>query len=125
VAVRLLRHVQAALGRLRAHRGLVVAAQREHRVRELVGVQHTEDVGLVLAGVGGAVQLTAAGPVDEPRVVAGGDGVEAERARLVQHRRELDLLVATQARVRGAARPVLGDEVVDDVLVEPLARSQM
>ena len=38
-------------------------------------------------------------------VVAGADGVEPERDGLVQQRRELDVLVAAHARVRGAARP--------------------
>ena len=46
-------------------------------------------------------------------------GVEAERQRPVQHRRELDLLVAAQARVGRAAGGVLGDEVVDHVAPEP------
>ena len=46
------------------------------------------------------------------------DGVEAERQRPVQHRGELDLLVAPQARVRRAAGGVLGDEVVDHVVGE-------
>ena len=56
------------------------------------------------------------GAVDEPRVVAGGDRVEAERERLVEDGGELDPLVAAQARVGRAAGGVLGDEVVDDVL---------
>ena len=58
----------------------------------------------------------------DPRVVAGADRVEAERERPVEHRRELDLLVAAQARVRRAAGGVLGHEVVDHVLAEPLGQ---
>src|SRR5450631_2218434 len=50
--------------------------------------------------------------------MTGYDRVEAERQRPVEHRRELDLLVASQARVGGAAGGVLGDEVLDDVLAE-------
>ena len=61
-------------------------------------------------------------PSLEPGVVPGDDRVEAERQRPVQHRGELDLLVAAQARVRRAAGGVLGDEVVDDVGVEPLGQ---
>ena len=52
--------------------------------------------------------------------MAGADRVEAEGERLVQQRGELDLLVAAQAGVGGAARLVLGDEVLDDVLAEAL-----
>ena len=62
----------------------------------------------------------AARPSVQPGVVPGDDRVEAERERPVQQRRELDLLVAAQARVRGAAGRVLGDEVVDHVGAEPL-----
>ena len=57
---------------------------------------------------------------DDRGVVAGADGVEAEGERLVEQRGELDLLVAAQAGVGGAARLVLGDEVLDDVLAEAL-----
>ena len=56
-------------------------------------------------------------------VVPGGDRVEAEVERLLEQGGELDPLVAAHARVRGAARGVLGDEVVDDVEFEALARS--
>ena len=58
----------------------------------------------------------------DPRVVPGADRVEAERERPVEHRLELDLLVAAQARVGGPARRVLGDEVVHHVLLEPLGQ---
>ena len=78
-------------------------------------VEHAEDVGLVLARVDRAVQRA----VDEPRVVAGADGVEAQRQRAVEHGGELDLLVAAEARVGGAAGGVLGDEVVHDLRAEP------
>ena len=46
--------------------------------------------------------------------------VEAEVKRLLQQRGELDLLIATHTRVRGAAGAVLLDEVVDDVQLEAL-----
>ena len=63
-------------------------------------------------------------PVQRPsvdaRVVTGADRVEAERERAIQHRGELDPLVATDARVGGAAGGVLRDEVVNDVRAEPL-----
>ena len=91
------------------------------RVGELPLVQDAEDVRLVLGHVGGAVQLAGAVVVGTTRgVVAGADRVEAEREGLVEQRGELDLLVAAQAGVRGAAGLVLGDEVLDDVLAEAL-----
>ena len=83
---------------------------------ELLGGEHGQHVGLVLAGIGGPVQ----DPVLGPGVVAGAYGVEAQRQGAVQDRGELDLLVAAQARVGGAARGVLGDEVLDHVAVEAL-----
>ena len=59
-------------------------------------------------------------PSTDPRVVAGAYRVETEGQRLVEHRRELDLLVTAQARVRGAARGVLGDEILHYVAMESL-----
>src|SRR4029453_6738805 len=56
------------------------------------------------------------------RVVPGADRVEAERERAVEHRSELDLLVAAWAGVWGATRRVLGNEVVDDVFAEALSQ---
>ena len=108
---------RAASSRTSRLRGV---AEREHRVGELLAGQHAEHVGLVLGRVDRAVQLGTVGALHDLRVVAGGHGVEAERQRAVEHGGELDLLVAAQARVRGAAGGVLVHEVLDDVLVEPL-----
>ena len=81
--------------------------------------EHAEHVGLVLAGVDGAVQLDQpVGAGAKRRVVAGRDRVEAERERPVQHGGELDLLVAAQTGVGGAPLGVLRHEVLDHVLVE-------
>src|SRR6185437_13527417 len=117
VAVGLVRDQQPAGVRLLPHLGLGRVAQREQRVRDLVLVEHREHVGLVLAGVDGPLQRAVG---RDPRVVPGADRVEAEGERPVEDRRELDLLVAAQARVRGPARRVLGDEVVDHVAGEAL-----
>ena len=111
---------QAALRRLLADQRLGRVAEREHRVRDLVPGEHREDIRLVLAGINGPLQ-SAIRNVD-PRVVPGADRVEAERQRPVEHRLELDLLVAAQARVGGPARRVLGDEVVHHVLPKPLGQ---
>ncbi len=56
------------------------------------------------------------------RVVAGRDRVEAERERPLEHRGELDLLVAAQARVGRAPGGVLVHEVLDHVVVEALGQ---
>ncbi len=95
--------------------GLGVSPSGNHDRRDLLGAQHAEDVGLVLGGVDGPVQLHPAGALRQPGVVTGADGVEAERDAAVEHRGELDLLVAAQARVGRPAGGVLGHEVVDDV----------
>src|SRR5699024_1217017 len=112
VAVRLLGHGEAALGRLDADVGLRRVPEGEEGPRELVLVEHPEDVGLVLGRVDGAVQLATTGPVDDLRVVPGRAGVEAERQRLVEERGELDLLVAAQARAGGAPGLVLREALV-------------
>ena len=83
---------------------------------QLLGRQHAQHVGLVLVAVDGAAQPAAG----QPRVVAGRDGVEAERQRASGQRGELDLLVAAQARVGCLAAGVGRHEVVDHVLVEPV-----
>src|SRR5690606_29908675 len=116
MAVGLVGHGQAAPGRLGPDLGLGGIAQREHGVGELLAGEHAQHVGLVLSAVDAAPQHSAL----QPSVVAGGDGVESERESAVEHRRELDLLVAAQTRVGGAARGVLLDEVLHHVAVEPL-----
>jgi hypothetical protein len=90
-------------------------------VRELLGGEDAEHVRLVLRPRGGPVQLTVAvGVRDDRRVVAGRHRVEPEGDRLVEEGRELDPLVAAHARVGSAPGAVLGDEVVDDIGLEPL-----
>ena len=54
------------------------------------------------------------------RVVPRCDGVEPEGEGFLEQGREFDALVAAHARIRGTARGVLGDEVVDDVELEAL-----
>ena len=115
---------EPASGGLGAHLGLRRGRpEREHRVRELLGGEHARARSdWSFAQARAAVQLAVAVGVGEDRgVVAGRDGVEAERERLLEQGGELDALVAAHARVRGAAGGVLGDEVVDHVGLEALA----
>ena len=120
VAVGLVRDVEPARCRLLADLWLGRVTQGEERPRQLVLVEHTQDVGLVLAHVDGAMQLPCArGTFDDLGVVAGRHGIEPQRHGLVEQSGELDLLVAAQARVGRATRGVLGDEVLDHVALEP------
>ncbi len=122
VRVRLVRDAEAARCGLGTDLGLRGrGAQREHRVRELLGGEHAEHVRLVLRPRAGAVQFAVAVVIrHDRRVVAGADGVEAQVERLLEEGRELDLLVAAHARVGRAPGGVLGDEVVDHVELETL-----
>ncbi len=102
--------------------GLVESPSGNSEWAQLLLVEHAEHVGLVLAGVDRPVHLDQpVGSGAQLGVVAGGDGVEAERERPVEHGRELDLLVAAQAGVGRPAGGVLAHEVLDDVLVEAVA----
>jgi hypothetical protein len=118
VAVGLVGHLEPAPLRLGPDVGLGGVAQREHRVRQLLGRAHGQDVRLVLAHVDPAPQHAAV----QLRVVPGADRVEAQCQRPVQQRGELDLLVAAQARVGRTARRVLLDEVLHHVPVEPFGQ---
>ena len=122
VGVGLLRDREPATRGLFAHERLRRrVAEREVGVRELLCREHAEHVALVFRLGARTVQLAVAvGVFDDLRVVAGGDGVEPERERLLEQGGELDALVAAHARVRRAAGRVLGDEVVDDIGLEPL-----
>ena len=123
VAVRLVRDAEAAIGGFLADLVLGGVAEREHGPPQLLTGQHGQHVRLVLSGVDAAHkprQLRCSGNRLEPRVMASADRVEAERHRPVEHSRELDLLVAAQARIRRVAARVLVDEVLDDILVEPV-----
>ena len=100
------------------------------------GVSPTGNIACCSCSAESAPRARRTGPCRRPRrgaappavhvtagVVPGAHRVEAERQRLVQQRGELDLLVAAQARVRGAAGGVVLDEVVDDLLGEARRRS--
>src|ERR1019366_10464512 len=69
----------------------------------------------------GLVDATAQGAIGQPGVMSRAYRVEAQRDSPVEDRRELDLLIAAQAWVGGAAARVLGDEILDHVAVEALS----
>jgi hypothetical protein len=114
VRIRLVGDGEAAGAGLLADLGLGDVAEGEHGVGQLVAGQDGQDVGLVLARVDAADEFA----VVDAGVVAGADGVEAQSHRPVEDGGELDLLVAADAGVGGAAGRVLGHEVFDDVGVE-------
>src|SRR5581483_10880705 len=105
------------------HVGLSTGPEGKQRVLQLLLGEHTEHVGLVLPAVRRTVQLDLAiSAALDARIVTGRHGVEAQGHRAIQDGSELDLLVAPQAGIRRAAADVLGNEVIDHVLVEPLAQ---
>ena len=81
-------------------------------------VQVVEDVGLVLARVLGGVQLRSVRTLKDPRVVAGGQGVEAQAEHPVEHQVEAHEGVAAQAGVGSLAGQVGAVERLDHSLAE-------
>ena len=105
---------------LRPHLRFRRVGEWEQGAAQLVLVQHAEHVGLVLVRVGGAVQFKFRPVVHDPGVMSRRDGVETERETAFQYGCEFDLLVAPEARIRGATRTVLGYEIVDHIPLELL-----
>ena len=105
-------------GGLGAHLRLGRVAEREDRPVELLAGEHGQHVRLVLGR--GRRCAAAARPAPSRAWWPVTTASKPRATRPVQHRRELDLLVAAQARVRRTAGGVLGDEVVDHVVVEPV-----
>jgi hypothetical protein len=122
MTVRFAGYGEPARGRLGPDLVLGRPTEREERTGKLIRIEHPEYVGLVLGGVDRSMQFAAGGSLDDLGVVPGRDRVEPERDRLVEQGRELDPLVAPQARVRGPPGGVLGDEVLDDLGLEPLGQ---
>ena len=112
VGIRLGRSGEPVAGRLLADLRLFSIPYREDAAVQLVAREHAEHVGLVFLRVGGSAEVSL---VVDNCVVPGGDRVEAQGHRAVEQCRELDLLVAAQARVGGLAVLVGPHEVVDDL----------
>ena len=100
----------------RAYGGLGERADRKARPRELALPQRVQEVALVLVRVGALEQAIALAVERQPRVVAGGDGIGAQRQGVVEEGLELDLLVAQHVGVRRAAGTVLGEEITEDAV---------
>ncbi len=80
--------------------------REQHRCQLLLR-QLVQEVALVLGRVGALQQFHAPPGAAHAGVVAGGDVVGAERARMIQERAELDLAVAQHVGVRRAPGPIL------------------
>ena len=100
----------------RAHLALRDPAQRKQHGRQLLLRQLMQEIGLVLRPVERLQELDARAGAARPRVVAGGDVIGAERARMVEERAELDLAVAEHVGVRRAAGRVLAQEAREHAL---------
>jgi hypothetical protein len=100
---------------LLAHLRLAELADRKQTSPQLDLAELTQKVGLVLDGIGGAQQMNRAAAVLDPRVVAGGDEIEAA-VGAVDERSELDRAVADDVRARRSARLELRDRVADNIL---------
>ena len=94
---------------------LSVVGQGEHDLVQLVVVQLTQEVGLVLVLVGGPHQVhPAIGVPLEVRVVPRGHVIRPQLVGVVDKGLELDLLVADDVGVRRPPLLVLGNEVLED-----------
>ena len=103
---------------------LAVFADGKQQMRELALRHLVEHIALILVRVHAAQeQVTARRSVEaDAGVVPGGNIVEAVVERPVEHRAELQLAVAVQTGVRGAARAVFRDKMPHDLAAEKVAQ---
>ena len=103
---------------------LAVFADGKQQMRELALRHLVEHIALILVRVHAAQeQVTARRSVEaDAGVVPGGNIVEAVVERPVEHRTELQLAVAVQTGVRGAARAVFRDKMPHDLAAEKVAQ---
>ena len=121
VRLLLARHVQPCLLGHVAHLGLGHLAEGEERAAELLLRQLEEEVRLILRQVQRLAQLEAAvGVAGDARVVARGDFLRADGARLLVKEIELHVRVAEHARTRREAAQVRLHERRDHLLVKIL-----
>jgi len=90
------------------------------RARELCLRQREEEIRLILAGIGAALEAISPRLRVEVhlRVMAGRDGLGPECFGALHERRKLQVAVAVNAWNRRTSRRVLAHEIRDDVLLE-------
>ena len=101
-----------------AHVGLRHLTDGQQSARQLPLAQHVEHVRLVLVASAPRATGSTLRRVDDPRVVAGRDLVEAELLGALEHAPELHRAVALDTRVRRLARRVGVDVRRDHVGIE-------
>ena len=113
-------HRQSQLARQLAHLRLGVAAERKIRSRQLLLLQAEEKIGLILRTVRATAHLIAAGCIVEAdaRVMASGDARCAHALGQIEELIELDEVVAERAGDGRAARQIIVDKRLDDLLFE-------
>ena len=112
LAVRLGGHGEAQAPGQRAGLGLGPSAQGKAQELELLSRGREQEIALVAAGIGGAVQLGPVSARDPAHVVAGGQRLGAQVLGGGQQVAELDPLVAAHAGDRGLAPEVGLGEVL-------------
>ena len=102
------------------HLRLAEMGEREAEPPQQLRRQRREHVALVLGVVVGGGQQRPVAVVDDPRVVAGDQTRGAEARGEVEHRRDPNLAVADDARVRCRPGGVAGEEGADHPAPEVL-----
>ena len=121
LAVRLVGDGKTKSSRLLAHLGLDQAADRKDGTGELILRQREQEVRLVLARIGAALQQppTVCRLLD-PRIMACRDLLGAKPERAIEQRRKLQIAVAMGAGQRRSSGGVLPNEVGDDAVAKLL-----
>ena len=105
--------------------GLLIVPHRQAQMGQLTLGQLIEEIGLVLSPVHAPQQLPAAGIVlPQAGVVAGGNGVRPLGQGPVQQGAELDLPVAVDTGIGGAAVGIGPHEPVHDLPLKQLTQIQ-
>lgn len=102
---------QAALARDRAYLGLAEQAHREIAAGKGHGIQHVQEVALVLRRIYGAQQPATAA---DACVMTGRKARSTQSPRVGQAQPELDLAVAKDVRIRRATRTQFSQEMRKD-----------
>ena len=119
LAVRLLRHRQ--IEPLGQDAGFVLAhsAERKAQIIELLARCRKQEIALILAVIGGAMQLGAVRPHDTADIMARRQRIGTEILCCFQQIAEFDGLIAQHAGHRRLAADIAVGEAVDHVLAEP------